>query len=71
MERLLIEFEQEDDGRWIADVVALPGVMAYGVTQDEALRKVRIIALHVLAEMAERNEEPACRVIGELFAEAS
>ena len=42
-----IEFELEDDGRWIADIRALPGVMAYGATKQEAESKVQAIALHL------------------------
>ena len=42
-----IEFEQEEDGRWIADIPELPGAMAYGPSKDEAESKVRAIALQV------------------------
>ena len=45
-----IEAEKEDDGRWIAEVVELPGVLAYGVTQDEAIKKAEALALRVIAE---------------------
>ena len=45
-----IEFEQEDDGRWIAEIPALPGVMAYGVTRSEAESKAEAMALRVIAE---------------------
>ncbi len=45
-----IEFEREEDGRWIADIPALPGVMVYGATRDEARRKVELLALRVLAD---------------------
>jgi predicted RNase H-like HicB family nuclease len=44
-----IEIEQEEDGRWIAEVVDLPGVLAYGRTPEEATAKVRAIALRVVA----------------------
>lgn len=40
-----VEFEREEDGRWIVEIPALPGVLAYGVTKQEALRKVYAIAL--------------------------
>jgi len=43
-----IEFEQEDDGRWIAEISALPGVMAYGATRSEAESKVEAMALRVI-----------------------
>ena len=51
-----IETEQEDDGRWIADVVEIPGVMAYGSTPNEAVAKVQALALRVLAERIEQGE---------------
>ena len=44
-----IEIEREDDGRWIAEVVDLPGVLAYGRTPEEATAKVQAIALRVVA----------------------
>ena len=47
---LTIEFDQEEDGRWIAEVPSLPGVLAYGATRDEAQAKVEIMALRVLAD---------------------
>lgn len=51
-----VEFEREDDGRWIADVTALPGVMAYGTTKEEALLKCKALALRVIADRLEQNE---------------
>ena len=51
-----VEIEQEDDGRWIAEVLELPGVMAYGVTPGEAKAKVQALALRVLAERLEHGE---------------
>jgi len=53
---ITIETEREDDGRWIAEVPELPGVMAYGATEDEAKRDVEILALRVLAERLETGE---------------
>jgi predicted RNase H-like HicB family nuclease len=50
-----IEFEQEDDGRWIAEIPTLPGVMAYGVTKKDAESKVQSIALRVIADNLERD----------------
>ena len=47
---LQIEFDKEDDGRWIAEIPALPGVMVYGATQEEARSKVEALALRTLAE---------------------
>ena len=51
-----VEVEQEQDGRWIAEVVELPGVMAYGGTPDEARAKVQALALRVLADRLEHGE---------------
>jgi predicted RNase H-like HicB family nuclease len=53
---LTIETEQEDDGRWIAEVPELPGVMAYGTTRIEAMAKAQALALRVLAEQLEHGE---------------
>ena len=52
-----IEIEREEDGRFLASVPELPGVMAYGDTKESALRKAKSIALQVLAEMMESGEE--------------
>lgn len=51
-----IELEQEADGRWIADVPALPGVLTYGSSRDEAIAKVQALALRVVAERLEHAE---------------
>ena len=51
-----IEIEQEEDGRWIAEIAELPGVMAYGSTPNEAKVKVQALALRVLAERLEHGE---------------
>jgi predicted RNase H-like HicB family nuclease len=51
-----IEFEKEADGRWLAEVPGLPGVMAYGKTSDEALRKTEALALRTIAERLEHGE---------------
>ena len=50
-----IEFEQEDDGRWIAEIPSLPGVMAYGASRQEAQSKVQSLALRVIADQLERE----------------
>ena len=52
-----IEIEREEDGRWIAEVPNLPGVMAYGQNQEEAISKVEALALRVLADRLEHGEE--------------
>ena len=54
--QLSIESEREDDGRWLAEVPQLPGVLAYGKTRDEALSKAQVLALRVLAERLEHGE---------------
>lgn len=56
--RLWGEYEQEEDGRWLAEVMELPGAMAYGSTVDEAAAKVEALALRVLAERLEKGETP-------------
>ncbi|HJZ48402.1 MAG TPA: type II toxin-antitoxin system HicB family antitoxin [Roseiflexaceae bacterium] len=53
---LTIEYEQEDDGRWIAEVPELPGVMSYGPTRDAAIAHVQALALRVLADRLEHGE---------------
>jgi len=51
-----IEYEQEKDGRWLAEVNELPGAMAYGATPDEAMAKAEALALRVLAERLDHGE---------------
>jgi predicted RNase H-like HicB family nuclease len=53
-----IELERENDGRWLAEVEALPGVMCYGQDRDEAVAKVQALALRVIAERLENREAP-------------
>jgi predicted RNase H-like HicB family nuclease len=53
-----IESEREDDGRWLAEVPQLPGVLAYGTTRDEAMAKAQVLVLRVLAERLEHGESP-------------
>ena len=52
-----IETEQEADGRWIAEVMEIPGAMVYGITTKEAIAKVQALALRVLAERLEHGED--------------
>lgn len=52
-----IEIEREVDGRWIAEVSALPGVIVYGETRSEAIAKVKALALHVIADRIENGED--------------
>jgi predicted RNase H-like HicB family nuclease len=51
-----IELDREADGRWIAEVVELPGVMAYGATEDEVIAHVQALALRVVADRLENHE---------------
>lgn len=55
-ERLVVELEREEDGRWIAEVPALPGVMAYGESREEALARTQALALRVIADRLEHGE---------------
>ncbi|MBS3917423.1 MAG: type II toxin-antitoxin system HicB family antitoxin [Deltaproteobacteria bacterium] len=52
-----IEIEREEDGRWIAEIPDLPGVMVYGDSRNEAISKAEALALRVLADRLEHGEE--------------
>ena len=52
-----IEIEREEDGRWIAEVPELPGVMVYGKSRNEAISKAEALALRVLADRLDHGEE--------------
>ena len=51
-----IEREQEEDGRWLAEVPELPGVLAYGTSPEEAMARAEVLALRVIAERIEHGE---------------
>ena len=51
-----VEYEREEDARWLAEVVEMPGVLAYGGTSDEAIAKAQALALRVLADRLELGE---------------
>ncbi|HVF28225.1 MAG TPA: type II toxin-antitoxin system HicB family antitoxin [Pyrinomonadaceae bacterium] len=51
-----VEYEKEEDGRWLAEVLELPGVLAYGQTSEEAVAKAQALALRVLADRLEHGE---------------
>jgi predicted RNase H-like HicB family nuclease len=53
-----IEMEREQDGRWIAEIPDLAGVLCYGADQNEAVARVQALALRVLAERLEHRETP-------------
>ena len=50
-----IEIEQEEDGRWLTEIPEMPGVMVYGATRDEAVARVKALALRVLADRLEHG----------------
>ena len=55
-----IETEQEDDGRWIAEILEIPGALVYGTSTQDAIAKVQVLALRVLAERLDHGEfDPA------------
>jgi len=53
---LRIEVDQEEDGRWIAEVLELPGALAYGSSRDDAIARAKALALRALAERLEHGE---------------
>jgi len=53
---LRLEVEREQDGRWIAEVLDLPGAMGYGLTRDEAVARAKALALRAMAERLEQGE---------------
>jgi len=53
---LAIELEQEDDGRWIAEIDELDGVLVYGETREDAIKNVKTLALRVIADRLENGE---------------
>lgn len=53
-----LECEREEDGRWLAEIPELPGVLAYGSSRDEAMARARVLALQVLAERVDLTEAP-------------
>jgi predicted RNase H-like HicB family nuclease len=63
---LQVEIERENDGRWIAEVIELPGVLAYGSTREEAIERAKALSLRVLADRLEHGEE--IPEMGDVFA---
>ena len=55
---LTIETEVEEDGRWIAEIIEIPGAMQYGRSSTEAIARAEALALRVLAERIESGEQP-------------
>ncbi len=64
---LAIELEQEDDGRWIAEIDDLNGVVVYGETREDAIRKVKTLALRVIADRLENGESLPKQIESLLF----
>jgi predicted RNase H-like HicB family nuclease len=56
--RLTVELETEEDGRWIAEVLELPGTLVYGSSREDALASAQALALRVLADKLEHGEAP-------------
>lgn len=63
---MIVEIDREEDGRWIAEIPDLPGVMQYGQTRDEAIAKTKALALRVFADRLEHGEQVP--EVGEMFA---
>jgi predicted RNase H-like HicB family nuclease len=53
---LQIEVEREDDGRWLAEISELPGVLAYGQSREEAIERAKALSLRVMADRLEHGE---------------
>ena len=63
---LTVNLDREDDGRWLAEISELPGVLAYGQTKDDAIAKVKSLSLRVLADRIEHGEPvPEMDEVGE------
>ena len=56
MSEFTVEVEREEDGRWIGEVIDLPGVLAYGTSRDDAVAKAKALAFRVLADRLEHGE---------------
>ena len=59
-----IDTEVEEDGRWIAEVLEIPGALTYGTTAEEATAKAQALALRILAERLEHGEEVLLILLG-------
>lgn len=64
---LAIELEQETDGRWIAEIAALNGVLVYGETREDAIRKVKTLAFRVIADRLENGESLPQELENQIF----
>jgi predicted RNase H-like HicB family nuclease len=57
--KLSIELDREDDGRWIAEALELPGVMTYGATREEAISNTERLTIEVIVDRIKHSEMPA------------
>jgi predicted RNase H-like HicB family nuclease len=57
--KIKIELDREDDGRWIAEALELPGVMTYGATREDAISNTERLAIEVIADRIKNGELPA------------
>lgn len=64
---LAIELEQETDGRWIAEIDALNGILVYGKTREDAIRKVKTLAFRVIADCLENGESLPQELENQIF----
>ena len=67
--KLTFETERENDGRWLAEVPELPGVLAYGSSRQEAIAKAEVLALRAIADRIEHGESGAMSVSVTIAAE--
>ena len=56
--QMTVETERESDGRWLAEVIDIPGAMQYGQTREQAVARAEALALRVMAERIEQGEQP-------------
>ena len=68
--KLTIETEQESDGRWIAEVMELSGVLLYGATREEAIHAVQVLSLRVIADRIEHGDYVEPRILDSVFVAA-
>lgn len=71
--QIRIETQQEEDGRWLGEIPALPGVLAYGQTRVEAIENTQVLALRVIADRIEHGEAlpPIANVLPQVFSVAA
>jgi predicted RNase H-like HicB family nuclease len=70
VKKIRIQFDQEEDGRWIAEADGFPGVLAYGATKAEAFRAAVALCLRVISDRMEHGESADVPLVEELFTSA-